>query len=108
VIRELIFAAPGLVTELTNLRTPRTVAGKRNQPHGIGDLALRCVPREITLSDLRWSTPSAQVTAVMIVCAAEIGEVGDRADQAILSLPAGRLSSGLLGVRRSDCVPTGG
>jgi len=44
----------------------------------------------------------------MIVCAVEIGEIGDRADQAILSLPAGRLSSGLLGVRRSGCVPTGG
>src|SRR5262249_17531832 len=36
------------------------------KPPRFGDLALRCVPREVTLSDLRWSTPSAQVTAVMI------------------------------------------
>src|SRR5215472_14815726 len=50
-------------------------------PRRIGDLALRCVPEEVTLSDLRWSTPSAQVTAVI---SSSLWRVYDVADEAYL------------------------
>ena len=48
---------------LINMRQVRLDIIHYWKPIRIGDMALRCIPEEVTLSDLRWSTPSAQVTA---------------------------------------------
>jgi hypothetical protein len=48
---------------MDNLRAHPAAHHHLDLARRIGDLALRCVPKEITLSDLSWSTPSARVTA---------------------------------------------